>query len=115
MRRLEAFVTSDANDDSGYVANVKDIKGVDENGNEFSPASYKEETGEVVFSKAPANIKYNYITGFSDISMDVTVETSGESQQINSLGSSGGGCDMGFAGLGVLALALTFMKKNHSK
>ncbi len=115
LRRLEAFVTSDANDDSGYVANVKDIKGVDENGNEFSPASYKEETGEVVFSKAPANIKYNYITGFSDISMDVTVETSGESQQINSLGSSGGGCDMGFAGLGVLALALTFMKKNHSK
>ncbi|MDY6399837.1 MAG: hypothetical protein SPL10_05245 [Synergistales bacterium] len=109
LRRLEAFVTSDANDDSGYVANVKDITGVDENGNEFSPTSYNEETGEVVFSKAPAEIKYNYITGFSDTSMDVTVETSSDTTgDTESLGSSGGGCN---AGLGFFALALLLLKK----
>ena len=53
-------------------------------------------------SKEPATIQYNYITGFSDTSMDVTVETSSDTTgDTESLGSSGGGCDMGFAGLGV--------------
>ena len=55
-------------------------------------------------SKEPATIQYNYITGFSDTSMDVTVETSSESQQINSLGSSGGGCNAGFFALALLLL-----------
>ncbi|MBR0080276.1 MAG: InlB B-repeat-containing protein, partial [Synergistaceae bacterium] len=93
LRRFAVFVTSDANDDLGYVANVKDVTGIDENGNGFSPTSYDDETGEVVFSKAPVSIKYNYITGFKDISMDVTVGTSGD-EYANTIGGSGSGCNM---------------------
>ncbi|MBQ7559623.1 MAG: hypothetical protein IJT20_05185 [Synergistaceae bacterium] len=44
--------------------------------------------------------------------LKVTVSSSGSNSGTGSIGSSsGGGCDMGFAGLGVLALALTLMKK----
>ncbi|MBR0315657.1 MAG: InlB B-repeat-containing protein, partial [Synergistaceae bacterium] len=96
LRRLAEFVTSDVNDDLGYVANVKDVTGIDENGNGFSPTSYDDETGEVVFSKAPVSIKYNYITGFEDKIMDVTVGTSGEEDNANAftIGSSGSGCNV---------------------
>ena len=125
FRKIAAFITSDENDeDTAELVKVKDITGVDENGNEISPSSYDNETGEVTFSKTPEVIKYNYETGFENTVMDVIVETSGESQgeennDSSAVGGSGGGCDLirnskfGMRNFLIffLIFALTFMKR----
>ncbi|MDY6428117.1 MAG: hypothetical protein SPK66_01265, partial [Synergistales bacterium] len=51
-------------------------------------------------------------TASADLKVTVSSSSSGSGGVV---GSSGGGCDMDFAGLSVLALALTFMKTKHSK
>ncbi|MBR0233271.1 MAG: InlB B-repeat-containing protein [Synergistaceae bacterium] len=104
FRRLEAFITSEENDasDLSDVANVKDVQAFDENGEKID-VEFNDETGEVNLSKEPATIQYNYITGFKDVSMDVTVETSGESTA-KTVGSSGSGCNAGFFALALLLL-----------
>ena len=104
FRRLEAFITSEENDasDLSDVANVKDVQAFDENGEKID-VEFNDETGEVNLSKEPATIQYNYITGFKDVSMDVTVETSGESTA-KTVGSSGSGCNAGFFAIALLLL-----------
>ena len=91
--RLLANV-SVADIDTSETANVKNLRAYDENGKEIS-VIYDDETGEVTFSQEPAEIKYNYITGFKDTKMDVTVASSSGSKIKNEeTEGSGGGCNL---------------------
>lgn len=84
---------SAANDDEvNELANIKDIKAFDNNGNEII-VTYHNETGDVTFVSEPAQMKYNYITGFKDILMDVTVGMSNNQEEAE-LDKSGGGCSV---------------------
>jgi uncharacterized repeat protein (TIGR02543 family) len=96
---------------TSYVAKVEDIIACDESGNEIQ-ASYDKMTGEVTFSKEPAEMKYNYVTGFEDVKMDVTVTadtvTADEEGGVRGIGSSNSGCSTGFGDVVLFLIATYF-------
>lgn len=57
--------------DSG-VENVINLRAFDSSGREIS-SEYDKDTGIASFSEEPARITYDYITGFEDVNMDVTI------------------------------------------
>ncbi len=88
------------------------LKAYDASGNEIS-AEYDKETGEVNFSELPETFTYDYITGFNNIKMDVTVSAAEDNDSYEAIGSSGGGCNSGLGALvlSILAAAFTFKRK----
>ena len=107
LRIMNVSSSSETDTDTSDIANVKDIKAYDENGNEIF-VKYDEETGEVTFSEAPFKIKYNYITGFNGVLMDVSVLAKDENEEEpHGAVSSSSGCNAGFgAGFGVEIISL---------
>lgn len=57
--------------DSG-IENVINLRAFDSSGREIS-SDYDKDTGIASFSEEPARITYDYITGFEDVNMDVTI------------------------------------------
>ena len=114
FRRVTAFLASAENEnDLSDVANVKNIQAFDDKGEKID-VEFNDETGEVIFSKEPAIIQYDYITGFKNISMDVTVETSESTAK--TIGGSGSGCYLSRSFLILLLLGFSMMKlKIHKK
>ncbi|MBQ6773489.1 MAG: putative Ig domain-containing protein [Synergistaceae bacterium] len=88
--------------------NLINVTGYDESGNaiEYDDSEYPE-TGKIIFDKAPATIIYNYDTGLTNNSMDVTVSGTPEEDDEEDyyLENSGGGCNSGIASGMLLALA----------
>lgn len=108
---LFASAVDDESDDESDVANVDNLKAYDPSDNEIS-VDYDKETGEVKFSALPETFTYDYITGFDNIKMDVTVSAADDKTNHNDsykLGSHGGGCNSGF-GLLMLLTLLSFTK-----
>ena len=101
------IVASDSVDESD-VANVENLKAFDSSGNKIS-VDYDKESGDVKFSALPEKFTYDYITGFNNIKMDVTVSTASDDFKPNTLGPDGGGCEVGFGILTMLSL-LSFIK-----
>ena len=86
---LDILFSTSSDVDTNEVANVKELKAFNENGDEIE-VSYDDETGEVVLSEEPSEISYKYITGFKNISMDVKVS------------ANNGGCNIGFMSIMLL-------------
>ena len=63
--------------DSG-IENVINLRAFDSSGREIS-SEYDKETGIASFSEEPARVTYDYITGFEDVNMDVTIYPADES------------------------------------
>lgn len=57
--------------DSG-IENVINLRAFDSSGREIS-SDYDKDTGIASFSEEPARVTYDYITGFEDVNMDVTI------------------------------------------
>ena len=90
MRLMNISTADESEPETGEISKVKDIKAYDENGNKI-PVTFDDETGEVDFSQEPAEIKYNYITDFNDVEMDVSADT--EADDGIEAECSGGGCN----------------------
>ena len=93
---------SDAENESD-VANVEHLKAYDSSNNEIS-VEYDKESGDVKFSSLPETFTYDYITGFNDIKMDVTVSALSDDVEKGNIGPDGGGCNSGFGILMMLTL-----------
>ena len=106
-------------------AKIINLKAWDSSGNSIA-AQYNSATSEFVFDKTPAKFSYDYVTGFENILMDVTVysdssaynddeqnETESESEfSQNGGGSGGGGCN---SGLNILCLVLCLAALNRKR
>lgn len=73
MSQYFAGISASGNEsyDSG-VENVINLRAFDSSGREIS-SEYDKETGIASFSEEPARVTYDYITGFEDVNMDVTI------------------------------------------
>lgn len=73
MSQYFAEISASGNEsyDSG-IENVINLRAFDSSGREISSA-YDKDTGIASFSEEPARITYDYITGFEDVNMDVTI------------------------------------------
>ena len=90
------------------VENVTNLCAWDSEGNEIT-ADYNDEIGDVLFAVSPVKIAYDYITGFRDVKMDVTVFNESD---IVDLSPSGAGCDLGIILPMFIAIgALMFIKR----
>lgn len=107
---ISASSLNEAND-SG-VENVINLRAFDSSGREIS-AEYDRDTGIARFGEIPAKMTYDYITGFEDVNMDVTVFAA-ERGGIRGVGSNSGGCNAEFA-LSVLltGLVLAMLRKKR--
>ena len=103
-------ISASAEDETSSFANLTDIKAKDANGNEILPESYDKETGEIKFSSPVSEVTYNYITGFNDVKMDVTISAGSVTPII---GSSGGGCNLGFGAMILFAAGLLMLKSKN--
>ena len=88
----EIFLSDYSAEELKELEYVQKLQAFDEAGKEVQVSS--DGQGNLTFNKAPATITYDYVTGFNDIVMDVTVETSEETQEDdnNSISGSGSGC-----------------------
>ena len=94
MSQYFAGISASGNEsyDSG-IENVINLRAFDLSGREIS-SEYDKETGIASFSEEPARVTYDYITGFEDVNMDVTIypaEKSGGGE--NGVPSEGSGCN----------------------
>ena len=97
--------------DSG-VENITNIKAWDADGQELD-VEYDDETGTAAFSRIPAKMTYDYITGFEDVLMDVTVFAA-EYKDSDPGNPSCGGCNSGFAfSVSGMALALLLLRRKR--
>ncbi|MBR0249947.1 MAG: hypothetical protein IJQ77_02600 [Synergistaceae bacterium] len=69
--------TSGSGIESG-IKNVINLRAFDSSGREIS-SEYDKETGIASFSEEPAKVTYDYITGFENVNMDVTIYPAYES------------------------------------
>lgn len=99
--------TADA--DSNY-SSVSGITGTDAEGKALTGTIASD--GTVEFDGKPVTMAYSYDTGHADAEdMKVTLNLSGTEEETTNKGS-GGGCDLGFAALGLMtATALLYSKK----
>ena len=79
---------------------IKDLKAFDENGDAIY-VNLNLNNGNITFAAAPATIKYNYETGFNNILMDVTVNTTAgkiknedKNSDTSNEANGGGGCNL---------------------
>ncbi|MBQ7559452.1 MAG: putative Ig domain-containing protein, partial [Synergistaceae bacterium] len=76
------------------LTNVKNLKAYDNNDKEIAIIT-SDDNGNITFASAPDTMKYDYEIGdINNTLMDVTVYSDGSSSQTNTLGSSGGGCNV---------------------
>ena len=73
MEKFAGMIASEETEsqDSG-VENIMNLKAWDAEGSEIS-AEYDPDTGIATFGGEPVEIAYDYVTGFEDVKMDVTV------------------------------------------
>ncbi|MBQ6737470.1 MAG: hypothetical protein IJP41_03335, partial [Synergistaceae bacterium] len=67
----------------------------DVNGNPIEVISQDLSTGYVKLSSPASTLSYDYITGFKDVNMGVTINA-GNSKSVT-IGNSGGGCNLGLS------------------
>ena len=103
---------------SSGIENITNVKAWDADGQEIS-VEFDAETGTATFGKAPAQITYDYATGFRDVLMDVTViaaeQDTPEPEDTGRLGSPGG-CNttvFEFSGA-MMVLALLLFRRKRS-
>ena len=95
--------------DSG-VENIMNLKAWDADSNEIS-AEYDPDTGTAVFGGEPVKIAYDYVTGFEDVKMDVTVFAA--ETEILGVGPYGG-CNMEFAfSVFTMGMAITLLRRKR--
>ena len=78
---------------------VEKVKAYSASGQELT-VNYDKATGTMTFNVTPATLTYDYVTGFEDVKMDVTVAMSGGGSELEirrTVDSSGGGCDSGMS------------------
>lgn len=108
---------------------VENLKAYSATGQELT-VNYDKATGAMSFNGTPATLTYDYVTGFEDVKMDVTVAMTGggseggdseggdseggdtEPENRRTVGSSGGGCDSGMSGVYLLLGVILFFGKN---
>ena len=97
-----------------WSENVINLKAWDAEGNEIS-ADYDSYTGTAKFGGVPEKVAYDYVTGFEDVLMDVTIFAAGNvDDEGTRFSSSSGGCNAGIA-LSVLAaeILLKMLKRKR--
>ena len=104
------LVNASANVDYG-TENIINLRAWDYGGNEIT-AEYDRDTGTATFGGIPREITYDYITGFGDVKMDVTV--SPEKSGIEGVGPNGGGCNTEFAfSVFTMGIVITLFRKKR--
>ena len=110
VEMFTGLVNASASTDSG-VENIINLKAWDADGKEI-PAEYDRDTGTATFGGLPREITYDYITGFGDVKMDVTV--SAEKSGIEGVGPNGGGCNTEFAfSVFTMGIVITLFRKKR--
>ena len=107
------LAAADDEADSG-VENIINLKAWDADGNEIT-AEYDSETGTAIFGGIPEKIAYDYVTGFEDVLMDVTIFTVENVDEGGTrFNTSSGGCNVGIS-LSVLAawILLKMLKRKR--
>lgn len=103
---------------SSYTNKITNLKAWDVSGNQIL-VNYDETNGDVKFPETPTKFSYEYLTGFNNAKMDVTIfssstgtsqtEITSESEADNNsnLESTGGGCKIEFSTM-ILMMLFTF-------
>ncbi|MBR0254025.1 MAG: hypothetical protein IJQ57_11810, partial [Synergistaceae bacterium] len=99
---------SASDEDTSYAANIKNLTAKDVNGNPIEVISQDLSTGYVKLSSPASTLSYDYVTGFKDVNMGVTINA-GNSKSVT-IGNSGGGCNLGLSGLALIAFAIMLKK-----
>lgn len=92
---------------------VVNLKAYSASGQELT-VIYDKATGAITFNGTPARLTYEYVTGFEDVNMDVTVAMSGggtEPEITYTIGNPGGGCDSGIGGVYLLLSVILIFGK----
>ena len=101
---FEEFIAADYGNDSG-IENVINLRAWNAEGDEIS-AEYDADTGTAKFGGVPEKVAYDYVTGFEDVLMDVTIFTAGNvDDEGTRFNTSSGGCNVGIS-LSVLAAGI---------
>ena len=96
------------------IENIINLKAWDTDGNEIS-AEYDPNTGTAKFGGIPEKVAYDYVTGFEDVLMDVTIFTVENVDEGGTrFNTSSGGCNVGIS-LSVLAawILLKMLKRKR--
>lgn len=96
-------------DDSG-IENITDLKAWDADGQELA-AKYDPATGWAEFSGVPAKLTYDYITGFNNVLMDVTIFAAEQENAAPIDPGNAGGCSTLVLSFSALALLLLMRKR----
>ena len=92
---------------------VVNLKAYSASGQELT-VIYDKATGAITFNGTPARLTYEYVTGFEDVNMDVTVAMSGggtEPEITYTIGNPGGGCDSEIGGVYLLLSVILIFGK----
>ncbi len=93
---FEEFIAADYGNGTG-IENVINLKAWDADGNEIS-TEYNPDTGTAKFGGIPEKVAYDYVTGFEDVLMDVTIFTAENvDDEGTRFGASSGGCNAGIS------------------
>lgn len=112
---LDYFVMKvSAADDSGEsgsgIENITNLKAWDADGQELA-AKYDPATGWAEFSGVPAKLTYDYITGFNNVLMDVTIFAAEQENAAPIDPGNAGGCSTLVLSFSALALLLLMRKR----
>ena len=89
---------------------VYNVKAYDENGQKLQ-VTYDSEIGVFESPAKPDTVKYDYITGYRGVDMDVTLNAAYSPEVLGGVGSSNGGCNASFGCLALLSLVLLLRKR----
>ena len=93
---FEEFIAADYGNGTG-IENVINLKAWDAEGDEITVA-YDPDTGTAKFGGIPEKVAYDYVTGFEDVLMDVTIFTAGNVDDEGvRFSTSSGGCNAGIS------------------
>lgn len=89
---------------------VYNVKAYDENGQEIQ-VTYDSGTGVFESPSKPDTVKYDYVTGYRGVDMDVTLKAAYSPEVLGGTLGSRGGCDASFGCLALLSLVLLLRKR----
>ena len=83
-----------------------------ENGKEIL-VTYDSNTGVFESPSKPDIVKYDYVTGYKGVDMDVTLNAAYSPEVLGGVGNAKGGCNASFGGLALLSLVLLLRKRQR--
>ena len=112
MEKFAELFASDETESPPFIENVTNLKAWDADGSEIT-AEYDPDTGTATFGGIPEKITYDYVTGFGDVRMDVTVFAAEAENEVRGVGPYGG-CNTEFAlSVFMMGIVVTMLRRKR--